>query len=290
MRADDHFIRLRILDLVRQFAIDDAWRNVPVQILVAQRNPLHLIEGAQDVFVGLHAQRAQEDRAEELTLAVDAHVQNVLRVVFEFHPRSAVRNNLPEEVGAIVGAFEEDARRTVQLADDDALGTIDDEGAVLRHQRNVAVENFLLLDVANGFRAGVGILVVNGQSYGDFQRRRVRHAALLTLVHVIFQLHRHWIAALVAECRRVLVERAALVADYVASLVRIGDDRRAAVTAGRAQVVQALQVAALTLPVADRVVHKFQLRHLAEILDRKHRREHRLKPAVIALARQQIHL
>jgi hypothetical protein len=55
-------------------------------------------------------------------------------------------------------------------------------------------------------------------------------------------------------------------------------------------VVQAFQVAALALPVADRVVHELELRHLAEILDRKHRSEHRLKPAVLALARQQIHL
>ena len=96
-----------LLDLVRQLAIDDARRNVPVEILVAQRNALHLIEGAQDVFVGLHAQRAQEDRAQELALAVDAHVENVLGVVFEFHPRSAVRNDLAEEVAAVVGALEE---------------------------------------------------------------------------------------------------------------------------------------------------------------------------------------
>ena len=140
------------------------------------------------------------------------------------------------------------------------------------------------------FAPVVGILVVNRQTNGDFERRGIRHAALLALVHVVLQLHRHRIAALVAEGRRVLVERAALVADHVAGLIRIGDHRRAAIAAGGAQVVQALQVAALALPVADRVVDEFQLRHFAEILDRKHRREHRLKSAVIALARQQIHL
>jgi len=72
--------------------------------------------------------------------------------------------------------------------------------------------------------------------------------------------------------------------------IRIGDYRRAAIPASGAQVVQALEVAALAFPVADRIVHEFQLRHLAEIPDRKHRREHRLKPAVIALARQKVHL
>ena len=123
-----------------------------------------------------------------------------------------------------------------------------------------------------------------------FERRGIRHAALLAFVHVIFQLHRDWIAALVAERRSIFVEGAALVADHVARLVRIGDHGRAAIPARGAKVVQALQVAALALPVSDRVVDKFQLRHFAKILDRKHRREHRLESAVIALARQQIHL
>jgi hypothetical protein len=40
--------------------------------------------------------------------------------------------------------------------------------------------------------------------------------------------------------------------------------------------MQALKVAALALPIADRIVHEFQLRHFAEILDRKHGSEHRL--------------
>ncbi len=160
----------------------------------------------------------------------------------------------------------------------------------LGHQRNIAVENFLLLDVANGFRAAVGIFVVNGQANGDFERRGVRHAALLALVHVVLELHRHGIAALVAEGRRVLIKRAALVANDVAGLIRIGDHGRAAVAASGAKVVQPLQVAALTLPVADRVVHEFQLRHFAEIPDRKHRSKHRLKPGIVALARQKIHL
>src|SRR5579871_3457526 len=54
--------------------------------------------------------------------------------------------------------------------------------------------------------------------------------------------------------------------------------------------MQALEVAALALPVADRVVHEIQLREPAEILNRKHRREYRLQAAVLALGREQIHL
>src|SRR5262249_30542191 len=164
------------------------------------------------------------------------------------------------------------------------------ERAVLRHQRNIAVENFLFLDVANRLRAGVGILVVNRETNSDLERGGIRHAALLAFVHVVLQLHGDRVAALVAEGRGVLVERAALVADDVASLIRIGDDASAAIPAGRAEVVQPLQVAALALPVADGIVHEFELRHFAEIPDRKHAGEHRLKTAVLALARQQIHL
>jgi len=53
-----------------------------------------------------------------------------------------------------------------------------------------------------------------------------------------------------------LLKRAALVADHIASLIRIGDHGCAAIAASRAQMVQPLKVAALTLPVADRVVHE----------------------------------
>ena len=281
---------LRILDLVRQLAVDQAFGKVPVQIAVAQRDALDLVEGAQNFFVRLHAQGAQENRAEELALAVDAHVENVLGVVLELDPRAAVGNDFPEEIAAVVGRFVEHAGRAVQLADDHALGAVDDEGAVVGHQRNIAEEDFLFLDVADVFRAGVRILVVDGQADGDLERSGVGHAALLALVHVVLQLHADRVAALLAERGRVLVERAALGAEHVAGLVGIGDHRRAAIAAGGAQVVQPLQVAALALPVPDRVVHEIELREAAEILNRKYRGEHRLQAAIFALGRQQIHL
>jgi hypothetical protein len=162
VRAHKSFARLGMLDFFRQLAIDQAFGKVPEKFAIAQRNAFHLVEGAQNVFIRFHSQRAKEDRAQEFALAVDAHVQNIFRVVLELNPGSAVRNNLPEEVAAVVRALEENTRRAVQLADDDAFGAVDDERAVLRHQRDVAVENFLFLDVANGLRAGIGILVVNG--------------------------------------------------------------------------------------------------------------------------------
>src|SRR5437016_13901855 len=87
----------------------------------------------------------------------------------------------------------------------------------------ISPENFLLLDVADGFRAGIGILVVNGQANGDPQTRGAGHAELLALVHVILQLHGHGIAALVAERRHFLVEGSAVVPADVTGLIWILD-------------------------------------------------------------------
>ncbi len=60
--------------------------------------------------------------------------------------------------------------------------------------------------------------------------------------------------------------------------------------AGGPQVVQPFQVAALALPVADRIVHELEFAHPAEIRDGKNRIEHSLQADVFALVRQKIHL
>ena len=224
-----------VLDAVRQLhaqqvgGLFDRRIKRPEQLLVADDQPVDGIEGAQNVFARTQAQGAQENRAQELALAVNADIQNVLLVVLELHPRSAVRNDLAEEVGAVVGGLKEHARRTVQLADDHALGAVHNEGAVLRHQRHVAEEHFLLLDVADGTVAGLRVLVEDGQPHGDLERSGIGHAALFALGHVILQLQSHRVAALVAEVRGVGVVGAALVAEHIAGMERIGDDRRSAI-------------------------------------------------------------
>src|SRR5262249_43204886 len=148
-------------------------------------------------------------------------------------------------------ALEEHAGRTVQLRNNHALGTVDDERAVLRHQWDFAEEDLLLLNIAYALRAGLGILRVYSEPDRDLERSRVGHAALLALHYVVLQLQADRIAALVAERDDVLVERAALVAEHIARMKRIGLDRRAAgwIAAGRAQMVEPFQVPALALPV-----------------------------------------
>ena len=294
-RVRDLLARLR-LDAVSQLHAQQVGRLLagrierPEQLLVSNHQPVDGVEGAQNVFAGTQTEGAQENRAQEFALAVDAHIQHVLLVVFEFHPRSAVGNDLAQEVSAVVGGFEEHAGRAVQLADDHALGAVDDERAVLGHQRHVAEEHFLLLDVANGAVAGLGILLEDGEPHRDLERRGVGHAALLALAHVILQLQAHRVAALVAEVRSVRVVGAALRAQHIAGMKRIGDDRRTAVLASGPQVMQPFEVAALALPVADGVVHKLQLGDVAEVADREHRLKHGLQAGIVALAGQPVHL
>ena len=231
----------------------------------------------------------RKTRRQELPLAVDADVEQVLAVVLELHPRSAVRDDL-RDVERLVFRVEEGARRPVQLADDDALGAVDDERAVLGHQRDVAEVDLLLLDVADGLDAGLGILVPDHQPDRHLQRHGVGHAALLALVDVVFQLQGDGVAADVADVAARLVRLAAARAQHFAVAVRVGNQRRPALAARLAQVVQPGELAALALPVADRVLDELERRVLAEVADREDRLEHRLQTGVFALARQAVHL
>ena len=135
---------------------------MPVKPPLLDRNPLEGIKRLEDFRVVLEAQRPQEDRGQKLPLAVDANVEQVLGVVLELHPGAAVGNDLAEEISLRGVGLEEDARRAVKLADDDALGAVDDERPVFRHQGDFAEIDFLLLNVPDGALAGVAVLFVNG--------------------------------------------------------------------------------------------------------------------------------
>ena len=147
----------------------------------------------------------------------------------------------------------------MQLADDHALGAVDDERTVLRHQRNVAEKDFLLFDVADRTVAGLGVLVEDRQAHRDLQRSGVGHAALFALCHVVLQLQSNRIAALVAEVRSVGVVGAALSAENLSRMERIGDNGIAAILTSGTEVMQPLEVTALALPVTNGVIHKLKL-------------------------------
>src|SRR6266550_2676560 len=219
----------------------------------------------------------------------DADVEDVLLVVLELHPGAAVRDDLGQErVRRLLG--EEDAGGAVELADDDALGPVDDERAVLGHQRDVAEEDFLFLGIAHVLDAGVGVLVIDEEAEGDLQRDAVGHAALLAFLDGVLHLQVDGIAADVADLDAVLVDHAALLAVDGLFVRVVGDDLRPAVRAGHAQVLEALELAALALPVADGELHEIEGTGLPEIAEGEDAREDRLQAGVLALLGEEVHL
>ena len=89
-------------------------------------------------------------------------------------------------MGLALVMVEEHARRAVHLRDDHPLGAVDDEGAVVRHQRHIAHVDVLLLDVADGTGSGLVVDIPHQQAQRDLERRRIGHAALLAFLDVVF--------------------------------------------------------------------------------------------------------
>ena len=60
--------------------------DLPGQLAVLHVDGVDGVEGLENLLVGAQTERAQEDGAEELALAVDADVEGVLLVVLELDP------------------------------------------------------------------------------------------------------------------------------------------------------------------------------------------------------------
>jgi hypothetical protein len=106
------------------------------------------------LLVGPEPDSAKQCRDRNLPLPVYLDRQHVSVAGFELQPRSPVRDQLRHAerppAGWILVHREVDARGANQLAHDDTLGAIDNEGAVFCHEREVAHEYVLLLDLAGG--------------------------------------------------------------------------------------------------------------------------------------------
>ncbi len=127
-----------------------------------------VVEQVEDLLVRDEAHRAQQDGDRQLALAVDAGVDPPLLVDLELQPGAAGRHQVRDEdlLLAVLGLHHVGARRPHQLGDDDALGAVDDEGAALRHPREIAHEDGLLADLT-----GLAVLErdrdVQGTRVGD---------------------------------------------------------------------------------------------------------------------------
>lgn len=162
-----------------QLAVDVEQRVVltlGVVLLQGGAHGLVLAELLEDLLGG-PAESLQEDGDGLLALAVDADADHVALVDLHLQPGTPGRDDLGGEdvlVGRLVdGGVEVDTGGTDKLRHDDTLGAVDDEGALVGHEREVAHEDRLRLDLSG--------LVVR-ELGGDEQRSRVREVALLALV------------------------------------------------------------------------------------------------------------
>jgi hypothetical protein len=189
---DDGLAGLRVFDVVRgalageQLEVDGAG---DVAVLLEVDVLLLVVEVEQ--LLGAQAEGAQEHGRVELTSAVDADVDVVLVVELEVEPRTAVGDHAGGEqllagaVGLALVVIEEHTWGAVQLRDHDALGAVDDEGAVRRHQRDLTEVDLLLLDVADRLGAGLVVDVPDHQANDDLDRGREGHATGAALVLVV---------------------------------------------------------------------------------------------------------
>ena len=137
-------------------------------------------EALPDLLLG-PTQRLQQDGHRLAALAVNAHADGIALVHVELQPSTAGRNNLHGVQrafgGLIDGTIEVHTRGTHQLGDDDALGTVHDEGTHIRHDREVADEDGLRLNLLG---------VVINKLCGHVQRRGVIDVLFFTLIDGVF--------------------------------------------------------------------------------------------------------
>src|ERR1700730_18989589 len=81
----------------------------------------------------------------------------------------------------------EDPRGTMHVTDNDALGAVDDEGAVRGHERDIAHVDVLLLNILYGPRPGLFVNIEHDEPQRHLKGCRKGHAALPALVHVVFR-------------------------------------------------------------------------------------------------------
>ena len=174
------------------------------------------MEGIEGEEFLQHLLRRQADRLEQnghrhLAPAVDAEIEIILGIELEIQPGAAVGNDARREqqlartvrLAAVV--LEKHARGAVQLADDDALGAVDDERAGRGHERNLAHVDLLLLHLLD--RRLARLLVHDGEAHLGAQRTGEGEATLLALLDVERRLAQREADEIQARILRVAFDR-----------------------------------------------------------------------------------
>ena len=203
--ASDNRLARTILGRVSKMQTHEPFRRLEVQLTIlndgllrgvehpqhfgiGETRPLYFVfevrisPHAVDVYLLHQTERPKENRSQEFAFAIDAHVEQVLGVVFELNPRAPIRDDLSQKVGVVVLLLKKHSGRAVELADYHALSSVDDERSVVGHQRNLAEEDFFFLDVANRLLTGVLVGVPDRQANLDLQRDSEGHRLLLTFL------------------------------------------------------------------------------------------------------------
>ena len=169
---DEDLARVRVADVARRALAGEQVVLDRLRVLLARLEEDRLgVVVVVEQLLGRVAERAQQHRRVQLAAAVDAHVEDVLGVELEVEPRAAVRDHAGavEQLARASGSCPcRDRRRRpgerCSWLDDDALGAVDDEGAVVGHERDLAEVDLLLLDVADRLRAGLFVDVPDDQA------------------------------------------------------------------------------------------------------------------------------
>ena len=158
----------------------------------------------------------------------------------------------------------------MELRNDDALRTVNDERPVIRHQRDLAEQYIFFFNIADGGCSRVRVLIKDRQANAHLERDAERHSALLAFLLVMFVLQANRLAAVVAKIRADRVESSAVVTKDFSRIERIDLYLRAAILTVRTKVLEAFQVSAFALPIADLVLDVFERRGLTKIGNREH--------------------
>ena len=163
--------------------------QVQFDLVGGELEMIRLEEAVQNAL-GVITQGPQQDGCRQLAAPVDTDEDVVLRVELEVQPGATVGNDpsgkeqLARGMGLALIMVEEDARRTVELGDDDPLGAIDDKGSRLGHERHFAHVDFLFLDILDDLGTGRGFAIINDQAQQDAQGGGIGRAAQVALAHI----------------------------------------------------------------------------------------------------------
>ena len=121
----------------------------------------------------IHAQRIKQRGHRQFAATVDPREHHVFGVEFEIQPRPAIRNDpaleqqLARAVRLALIMVEEHAGRAVHLADHNAFRAVHNERTVIGHERHVAHEYVLFLDIFDRARAGIFVHIEHDQTQRD---------------------------------------------------------------------------------------------------------------------------